>query len=1053
MADDLPLPLVFVYSVFMRKDLINGDKTVLEPALKKLGFVNTNAAIKNMRLLSDGPFKTSLDEIIRLASLAPDPDSALNNLESISSALLAAKYIGVLATDADNLRRLIFIAGSSSYLSNILSRNPRLLDRLFSKGLYEGKTLKDFKDALNKATLGLTDFDSMAKALRIFKQREFLRIGARDLLGMATLVETTGELSDLASAALDAACGFSFDELKKSYGAPLCADETGAVKEASLAVIGLGKLGGRELNFSSDIDILYIYSSDKGETTGVHGRPSSQISLHAFFTKLSTMITRLMSSVTEDGFIFRVDLDLRPEGRSGDAANSLRSAEIYYESWGQGWERAALIKARPVAGDIALGEGFISMVRPFVYRKYLDFTAIEEIRSMKEKIDLSLLKSLPDAIDVKLGQGGIREIEFFCQTIQLIQGGKDPEARGQNTLDALERLFKRGYAGEEDVRALSEAYVFLRNLEHRIQIVEGLQTQAIPSRPEELERLARMMGFKDAGWRKAGGFFWDCYRASTERVHAVFRSLFYKPQGTLVPKHMLVLFSPDITDAESIERLAGLGFKEPEGALGNLKLLRSRPSFIRLGAKAQVLLERLSPLFLMHAAAAPDPDRALSFLERFISTIGARTAFYSFLFENPKALEELLKIFGTSVFLSRALIEHPENLDLLLSKELALPYKTRDALFCEFQRETGLTDDFEALLDGLRRIKNQEVFRIGVNDISGALTQRQVCAQITHMAEAAIDAALKVAVNELAARYGEPQDAGFAVIGLGRLGGAEMMYGSDIDIVFAYSENPPGGGTAGPRRISNHEYFVKLAQRMINILSLRTKEGIVFNVDTRLRPSGSSGPLVISRDSIIRYHIEKTALWERQAFIKARPVAGDVALGTGILKELSDIIYSKGLSPEDALEMMRIRKRMELEIAKEDSSRYNIKTGKGAIVDIEFMIQALQLKYGNINPSLKTPYTLKALKRLTALGILGHEAADSLRSAYSFFRLLETGLRIVEDRPVGVLEATDNQALIGLAKRTGIDGQGPVEKLLNKYREFAEKTREQYNSIMSELAS
>ncbi len=1037
----------------MYKGFINGDKTLSEPALKKLGFVNTNAVFKNIRLLSETPLKTSLDEIIGLASTAPDPDSALNNLESIASAISADKSMGAIATDADNLRRLMFIAGSSSYLSNILSRNPDFIDWLFSKGLCEKKTLKDLKDGLLNATNKAEDFDSAAKALRQFKQKEFLRIGARDLLGLATLIETTGELSDLASASLDRAYSFSLDELKKSYGAPLYADEAGAVKEASLSVIGLGKLGGRELNFSSDIDILFIYSSDKGETTGVSERPTTRISLHAFFVKLSTMITRLISSVTEDGFVFRVDLDLRPEGRGGDMANSLRSAEIYYESWGRGWERAALIKARPVAGDIGLGEEFISIVRPFVFRRYLDFTAIEEIRSMKEKIDLSLLKTTPDAIDVKLGQGGIREIEFFCQTHQLIQGGKDPYIRGQNTLDSMDRLFKKGYATKDDVDALSDAYVFLRNLEHRIQIVEGRQTQAIPGSPGELERLARMMGFKDEGGQKAGGFFWASYREATERVHSIFRSLFYKPQDTLVPEGVMMLFSPDITDHESTEALKGLGFKEPEAAVANLKLLKSWPAVARLGAKAQVLLERLSPLFIMHAVNAPDPDRALSFLERFISTIGARTAFYSLLSENPKALEELLKIFGTSVFLSRAIIEHPENMDLLLSRELAVPYKTRAGLLREFQRETGLTDDYEARIDGLRRIKNQEVFRIGVNDIGGALTPRQVSVQITRMAEAAIDAALKIASDELIARHGCPASSGFAVLGLGRLGGAEMIYGSDIDVVFAYSEKNPGSTTTGPKSISNHEYFVKLAQRIINILSLRTREGIVFSVDARLRPSGSSGPLVVSRDSLIRYHAEKTALWERQAFIKARPVAGDIGLGAGILKELSDAIYSKGLSAEDAVEMMRIRKRMELEIAKEDSTRYNIKTGRGAIVDIEFMIQALQLKYGGKNHALKTPYTLKALKRLVALGILGHEAADSLRSAYSFLRLLETRLRIVEDRPVGVLMATDERALMGLAKTAGYSGHDSFKLLLNDYKGFAEKVRKQYNSIMSGLAS
>src|SRR3989338_11111622 len=352
--------------------------------------------------------------------------------------------------------------------------------------------------------------------------------------------ETTEELSGLASASLEIAYWFCLAQLKAEYGTPLYIDLDGSEKESEFVIIGMGKLGGRELNFSSDIDIIYIYSSDKGETTGIVKSPSppfmkggregisGKIHLHTFYVKLSEMITKLIGSITEDGVVFRVDLNLRPEGKNGDLANSLRSAEIYYESWGQTWERAAMIKARPVAGSMELGEAFLKMVEPFLYRRYLDFTAIEEIKGMKEKIDMSLLRAAPDVVDVKLGIGGIREIEFFAQAIQLINGGKDKLIREKNTLSAIEALKKGRYITPPDsADSLKQAYIFLRNLEHRIQIVEGRQTQVIPASNSEIERLARMLGFKDTRDRKGTEQFWNEYKRQTGIVHEIYDVLFY----------------------------------------------------------------------------------------------------------------------------------------------------------------------------------------------------------------------------------------------------------------------------------------------------------------------------------------------------------------------------------------------------------------------------------------------------------------------------------------------------------------------------------------------
>lgn len=1050
-----------IIKIMSENILSKGDHAALE-GLLSLGFADVKGALKNLKLLSLTHLKGSLDRVINAAAASPSPDGALNNLETIVKELPSALLLQLLK-DPQNIDRLITVCGSSPMLSNNLAQNAANLEWLFIKGGIDEVRNEVFLGELKELTRDIEAFDPMARALRVYRNKEFLRIGVRDLLGLAGVTEITRELSDLASACLEAAVEFSLKNLKKTFGNPLIApkESGGCPVEAEFAVIGLGKLGGRELNFSSDVDIIYIYSDDKGETSGVGGKEDTRISLHDFFVRVSMTVNKLLSSVTGDGFVFRIDLDLRPEGRSGDMANSLRSIEIYYESWGQPWERTALIKARCVAGSQKLGEAFASMLRPFVYRRYLDFTAIEEIKSMKEKIDLSLLRRNPDAVDVKLGAGGIREVEFFCQALQLIHGGRDSGIREKNTVKAIERLLSKGHILKDEATTLTDGYIFLRNLEHRIQIVEGRQTQAIPARPAELERLAKMMGFKDTPERKAGEYFWEEYKKKTSSIHEIFRTLFYKSEEELfknIQQDILLLFSPDITEEESIAKLPALGFKDTKTAFKNLSLLKSGPATARLSSRAAFLLQRLSPRLLSGASSSPDPDMALSNLERFVSAIGARTAFYSLLAENAKAADVLLDLFGTSAFLSRNIVERPENLDILLSKEVSIPYKTKEALFKDFIDEISDTSkDYEEKLDSLRRLRHQEVFRIGINDIAGALTADQASAQMTFLAEASLEASYRVAFEELIKVYGRPAASRFAIIGLGKLGGGELIYGSDLDIIFVYSDAGTGEGadqgrTSGPKEISNHEFFVKLGQRIISVLTVRTKEGFLFNVDTRLRPSGSSGPLVVSHSSIIRYHKGKTSVWERQALIKARGVAGDGAYGGKITEGLEEIIYEKGLTKDDILEMIHIRKRMEAEIAKEDSSRYNIKAGKGGIVDIEFTAQAMQLMYGRALKSLRTPVTLKALSRLSKEGLLQEADYKVLRDAYAFLRLLEARLRIVEDRPEGFL-LRDPARIASLARRAGYTGADAAERLLKDYGSNSEKVRILYLKTLEGLSS
>ncbi len=1022
--------------------------------LRELGFTDPERALKELRRLERGPLARFLEPVVRYALSCPHPEGALNNLERLTAVIPPEMTKGFLKEEK-NLERLLIICGSSEMLSNTMIRHPEFFEGLFIKGaLFEHKDRETFERELSGLTVEAETLEDISRELRLYKKREFLRIGARDLLGLSHFDEVAGELSDLACAALQRAVDFSFSMLKDRYGRPLFTDEDKDTKEAEFVVIGLGKLGGGELNFSSDIDIMYIYSSDRGATSGIEGRAGTSIALHTFFIKLAKLVTRLISAVTEEGAVFRTDLDLRPEGRSGELANSLRSAEIYYESWGQCWERAAMIKARPVAGSMELGGKFMDMIRPFVYRRYLDFTAIEEIRAMKERIDASLLRRNPKTVDVKLGAGGIREIEFFIQALQLIHGGKDPSIRERNSIKAIERLAQGGYIEQRDAAVLKESYIFLRNLEHRIQIVEGRQTQAVPARPAELERLARMMGFKDEAQKRAGELFWEEYRKRTAGVHRLFRSLFYKSEEKRhtpeVPEEVRLLVAGGLADKDAQKKLSSLGFRDTDAALKKIALLRDGPPGARLSTRARTLLQNIAPLLLHYASLSPDPDRSLIHIERFISSVGARTVVYSLLRENPGVMEELVKLFGTSEFLSRELIEHPERLDLLLSRELSRPVKTPEEIQRELDSVLDYRGDYEENLENLRRFRNQEIFRIGFNDVTGRLGPAEVSGQITFVAEAALEASLRLAREVLRPRYGLPHVARFCIIGLGKLGAGELIYGSDLDILFLYEEAEDERETPGPGRISIHEFFVKLAQRIISILSLNTREGFVFRVDTRLRPSGSAGPLVVSRPSFTGYHRAGTSVWERQALTRARAVAGDREFGRCVLDEVAGAVYSKALDKEDIDELLRIRRRMELEIARETGTRYNIKTGRGGLVDIEFLVQALQLKYAGREPALRRPSTLEALSALKDKGFLAERDFETLVDAYGFLRLLEMRLRIVHDRPEGYIYK-GSEELTTLARWLGYKGPGAGDELLKRYRATAEKVRKIYLDTLRRL--
>ncbi|PLX72326.1 MAG: bifunctional [glutamate--ammonia ligase]-adenylyl-L-tyrosine phosphorylase/[glutamate--ammonia-ligase] adenylyltransferase [Desulfuromonas sp.] len=1038
------------------------DAEGLQDLARELGYAEAGKTAANLALLAEFFGDPELVAALATAGLeAADPDASLNNLERLSGTIKADE-LAPLATDPDRRRQLLTVLGASQFLTGTLCRKAHFFQTLFQTGeLDRPKTETQMIEELRGLIPADTDFETLQQLLRHYKWQEILRIGSRDLCGMAELLEVTGELSSLAAATLQRAFEVSSNLLQKEHGKPMVRpDEDDAEKEAEFTILGMGKFGGRELNFSSDIDLIYFYSSEKGETTGIDGplsKPVNRIPVHKYFIKLADMISKAIGQVTGDGFVFRVDLDLRPEGKSGEMAQPAMSAILYYESWGQSWERSALIKARPVAGSLKLGEYILTELEPFIFRRHLDYAMIDDIKGMKQRIDHSLARAEEGEINLKLGRGGIREIEFFVQALQLIYAGKKSSLRVKGTLAALDALHAEGLVKDEELPVLKEAYVFLRTVEHRIQVVQEKQTHNLPTRKGEELALARRCGFVDSE------SFMTELKRHRDAVSAIFRELFYTSDEEIkeeVRPEIAAAFDSNVEPERVKGFLAQWGFSEPETAYESVVFLRDGKPYSHLTQKARRQMERIAPLILQEVIASPEPDRSLLNMESFLSALRARGTYYALLAENHGIIKLLISLFGTSRFLTRIFIQHPEILDSLVSRSYAKPFKELDEMESELKERLDEASDYERSLETLRRYRNEEFLRIALNDIHGHTPQGEKTYQLSCLAISCLRAAYRIAREELIPRYGLPfvenqdgtnEEAGFCIVGMGKLGGMELNYHSDLDIIFIFR----GGGETAPvegteldrfKQQGNQQYFSRLAQRIISILTLTTQDGYVYQIDTRLRPSGNQGPLVTSRRAFKEYHQSDAQLWERQALTKALVVCGQEKLADEIHDYIRQLAYEAPLGDDIATEIARLRERMEKEIAKENSETFNIKTGRGGMVDVEFLTQYFQLLHGRDNEELRETNTLKALQKLNEAGILNDTDYEALRDGYKFLRRLENMLRLVHDQSISEISSSP-EYLNKLAWRLGYesDNGNMSERLMDDYRRNTENIRTIFN--------
>lgn len=1022
--------------------------------LESHGFLYGARTAENILLLRHLFTVETLHRIVINSLMTPSPEQALNAFERLAG-VVPPENMAELAERKKRMAQCIMLCGSSPFLVNLMYRSPEILSWLFLENAIDlHRSAGEMQDAVQFAVNETVDFTALQSVLRCFKRREIVRIAARDLNGLAPLEEVMRELSDLAASTLQAAYQVCRGCLVRDHGSPLVAGETAAT-EAEMTVIGMGKLGGRELNFSSDIDIIYFYESNNGETAGVvnaSGVKKGVISLHAFFNKLGEMVSKALSQVTEDGFVFRVDVGLRPEGKSGDMAVSLRSAEVYYESWGQSWERTAMLKARPVAGSLELGERLLKTLQPFIYRKYLDYNLIEDMKQMKLKIDASLARSREGEVNLKLGRGGIREIEFFIQALQLVYAGKNPKLRERNSLRALDTLLAANLLDEEDHRKLQGAYRFLRSVEHRIQVVQERQTHNLPAKEEEMLALSRRSGYLRVNGLER---FREVLEEHRSNVSLIYGKLFHSGDEKLeleVNPQIMFLLDPKADSDLVKDMLAEHHFENVERAYDNLLSLRRGPVKTNLTERSRRLLQKIIPLMIHEIFESPDPDMALIHLERFLTVVATRSSYYALLAENRQTIKLLVSLFGMSEFLSKILINHPELLDSLVARSGQSADKTKETMNDELDSLLEQSDYFEDRLDILRRYRNEEFLRIGLNDIHGLLLQGEVASQLSILGEICLAAAFRLAANELE-RFGRPTwqhegsaaEAYLAIIALGKLGGGELNYHSDLDIIFVYDHQ---GYTDGEKQISNHEYFAKLAQKIISVLTLQTREGYVYKIDTRLRPSGNAGPLVTSLDSFLEYHRKEAQIWERQALTKARVVLGDSRLAGQLHDIIRHTIYGATIGGEGRHEIHRLRMRMENELAREKDGSYNIKTGRGGMVDVEFAVQYLQLREGHLAPELRTTSTVIALKEIRTMGLLPDGGAQTLLNGYKFLRKLENRLRIIHDYSVNDLSGTKIY-MNKLARRLGYDPKlkNPGAVLICDYEETTGKIREVFDKL------
>jgi glutamate-ammonia-ligase adenylyltransferase len=908
---------------------------------------------------------------------------------------------------------------------------------------------RDLTEAARDAA-GL-DGHAHLRALRRLARRERARIALRQLLpprlGGADVEQAARELSALAEACIGAAFEEATRAVFARFGRPVAVDG----RPGELVVLGMGKLGGGELNAGSDVDLVCFYDSDQASARGSDG---VERSAHEIWSKVVQRLTASLETATEDGLVWPVDLRLRPEGSRGPLVNSLAAAERYYETFGRLWERAALLRARPVAGDAALGARALATLTPFVWTRRVDpgvgAAMYALVRRAREE------RSASAGRDLKLGPGGIREAEMFVQTLQLVWGGRDERLRVRPTLEAVERLRAAGLCTDREAADLEAAYLVLRRAEHAVQLASGRQTHCLPARGPDLERLARVLGHASAAALED-----DLERHAT-RVEALFASLLPEAEvhRSRWDEAYGCLDRSDVAAFAAAVRAAGMPAVGDDGELERELFDLGRDPRWPLGAGARERSRALADALLDALADAADPLQAAHCLRRLVGRLPHPEIYGGLLRGDAAALRRLVTVLGGSAFVGDAVATQPDLADqVLFEHHVPTPADAR----AEVERALGAPGDggdaeerLERRIGALRRAQRRITTAVALADLGGDLDTRGATLVLSALADAELEAATRLALGV----EGDAPVRGLAVVAMGKLGGREIGYGSDLDVLFVYDgAHAPAGDPL--------DHFSRRARRIIQLVSTPHAEGMGYELDTRLRPSGNQGMLVVSVDAFARYHgvlraggaatgppsgapMPRAAVWERLALLRARPCAGDALLSEELATLVEAAAYDAPTDPvEAAAEVARLRARIERELARERPGRHDVKHGRGGIVEIEFTTQLLQLVHGH-DPRVRTTDTLLALDALARIGALQDHHAAALREGYAFLRRLEQRMRVVHGDAAELIEE-QAVGLGPLARRMGMrDGprSGAVATLLETYRAVTTRVRRSFEQIV-----
>lgn len=913
---------------------------------------------------------------------------------------------------------------ASEFIAKTSARTPALLLELIESGaLFRAQTDEDLAAFAVNINAGINDADVDAR-LRRARNKAMIRVIWRDLNRLASMSEVTAELSRFADTSIQLAAEYHYRALEKIYGTPI-GRESG--KTQPFMVLGMGKLGAGELNISSDIDLIFTFP-EGGETN----HASRAISNQEFFVKLGQRLIKSLDTITADGFVFRVDMRLRPHGESGSLAMSFVGMEDYYQTQGREWERYAMIKARTVA--MAGGEQqeqarktLRKMLQPFTYRQYIDFSAIESLREMKGLIARQVQRKGMN-LDVKLGEGGIREVEFVVQVFQLIRGGRDALLRKRKVLVLLPILEQENYLPLGAGSALLEAYIFLRNTEHAIQGFQDKQTQALPIDSLGQQRLAWAMGFES--W---DGFFTvlSNYR---QRVNAEFKAVIAAPdeEESIDQKALtfcLSLWEGSLHGEDAIHALEARDVEAAPGLVKNLADLRASRAVLSMQASGRTRLDVFIPRLLhglfTQAGAGKLPLTIAETFGRivpFIEAVARRTAYLVLLVENPTALQQLIRLCAASPWIADQLTQFPALLDELLTPESLYAPPDKALLRDELRRDVlRLTwDDLEGHMEALRYFRLAHGLRVAASEVTGALPLMKVSDYLTFIAEVVLEHVLQLSWEYMVERHGRPRRADgsvdtvadFVIVGYGKLGGIELSHGSDLDLVFIHNSDA-SFSTDGERSIDNLTFYTRLGQRIIHVLNTYTPTGKLYEVDMRLRPSGNSGMLVSSLAAFEKYQANEAWTWEHQALVRARVVAGSAALGAQF-----EAVRQRILSRARDLEQLRkdvadMRRKMREQLGSEAKAKskntalFNLKQDAGGIVDIEFMVQYAALAWASKSPDI-IRYTdnIRILGSLEEAGLLDADSVAHLIAAYKAYR--STGHSLALQRQEAVLEGDNH---------------------------------------------